>query len=342
MTDITRKMATIRRIDKIEPIPDADKIVKATVGGWQLVTAIANGFKEGDLVVYLEIDSWVPTAVAPFLTKPGHFPKVFNGVEGEKLRSIKLRGTVSQGLLLPLDVLTMVESELMEDLDVTFPLGIQKYEKPIDASLAGLVKGNFPAQIPKTDQERIQNLKRELQTTFRDKLWEVTEKLEGSSMTAYIIDGEFGVCSRNLDLKRDENNTFWKVAIESGLEEKLRTLGIDIAVQGELIGPGVQDNIYGLNKHQFQLFDVIDIKTRSYYTPEQRYTLCAKLDIEHAPLLLSDCSLLDMDMEKLLQSADGASRLGKRPAREGIVFKAMDGSCSFKVISNAYLVKQKD
>jgi RNA ligase (TIGR02306 family) len=342
MTDITRKMATIRRIDKIEPIPDADKIVKATVGGWQLVTAIANGFKEGDLVVYLEIDSWVPTSVASFLTKPGHTPKVFNGVEGEKLRSIKLRGTVSQGLLLPLDILTMVESELIEDLDVTVPLGIQKYEKPIDASLAGLVKGNFPAQIPKTDQERIQNLKRELQTEFHSMFWEVTEKLEGSSMTTYIIDGEFGVCSRNLDLKRDENNTFWKVAIESGIEEKLRSLDIDIALQGELIGPGIQDNIYGLTKHEFRVFEAIDIKTRACYTPAERIRLCQLLNVSIAPVIKFEMLLGDIDMERLIKFADGPSALNDKTAREGVVLKSMDGKRSFKVISNAYLVKQKD
>lgn len=338
----SRKMATVRRIDKIEPIEGADKIVKATVGGWQLVTAIDNGFKEGDLVVYCEIDSWIPTEVAPFLSK-GKEPHEYLGVKGEKLRSIKLRGTVSQGLLLPLSVLDHVDSELFEGLDVSYPLGIVKYEPPIPAQLAGLVKGNFPSQIPKTDQERIQNLKREFDGEFRTKRWEVTEKLEGSSMTVYVINGEFGVCSRNLDLKRDENNTFWKVAIEEKLEEKLKTLAIDIAVQGELIGPGIQDNIYKLSKHEFRVFDVYDIPNGKYYTPMQRAKIVDDLALLHTPTIAFQLSFEEDDtMETALQYADGHSVLGVCPLREGLVFKSTDGTKSFKIISNKYLLGQKE
>ena len=99
-----RKMATIRRIDAIGPIDGADAIEVATVGGWKVVVKKGE-FKPDQLAVYCEIDSWIPSAVAPFLTKPGHFPKVYEGVEGEKLRTIKLRGQLSQGLLLPLTIL---------------------------------------------------------------------------------------------------------------------------------------------------------------------------------------------------------------------------------------------
>lgn len=189
---MNRKMATIRRIDKIEPIPDADKIVKATVGGWTLVTAITNGFKEGDLVVYCEIDSFIPTAIAPFLTKAGHYPKTVDGVEGERLRTMRLRGVLSQGLLLPVSVLDFdsfyrteirvlqATPDCVPNVDVSAVLGITKYEAPIPAALAGEVKGMFPSQIPKTDQERIQNLTAELEVWKASGLsWEVTEKLDG-------------------------------------------------------------------------------------------------------------------------------------------------------------------
>jgi RNA ligase (TIGR02306 family) len=360
MTDITRKLATIRRIDKIEPIEGADKIVKATVGGWQLVTAITNGFKEGDLVIYLEIDSWVPTAVAPFLTKPGHTPKVYNGVEGEKLRTIRLRGQVSQGLLLPIpadwscDMIDGAAQELgytiiggtviyMEDADVTELLGIQKYEKPLSAELAGTARGNFPSRIPKTDQERIQNLAKEMNTKFRNVEWEVTEKLEGSSMTVYVLDGVFGVCSRNLDLVRNEENTFWKTAIDEKLEEKLLGLGIDIAIQGELIGPGIQDNIYMLSEYQFRVFDVIDIPTRSYYAPAQRRNLIKELCLQHAPVIHTNWLLDAETMQDIIKMADGESVVcDKHVAREGIVFKSIAGTMSFKSISQKYLLNSVD
>jgi RNA ligase (TIGR02306 family) len=96
-----RKMATIRRIDEIRPIEGADAIEAAVVGGW--VVVIKKGeFKAGDLAVYLEIDSWVPHEIAPFLSK-GQEPREYNGVKGERLRTVKLRGTTSQGLLLKLE-----------------------------------------------------------------------------------------------------------------------------------------------------------------------------------------------------------------------------------------------
>jgi len=139
-----RKLATIRVIDKIESIDGADKIVCATVGGWKLVTAIDNGFKEGDLVVYLEIDSWVPTELAPFLSK-GKEPREFNGVKGERLRTIKLRGAISQGLILPLNVLEKV-GKLVKNDDGNLCLVINKSVplncEDTNANLSNLEQGN--------------------------------------------------------------------------------------------------------------------------------------------------------------------------------------------------------
>lgn len=100
-----RKMATIRKIDDIQPIEGADLIHAVKIGGWTVVAQKSMGYKVGDLVVYCEIDSFIPTEVAPFLTQAGHFPKEYNGIKGERLRTKKLKGVISQGLLLPLDVL---------------------------------------------------------------------------------------------------------------------------------------------------------------------------------------------------------------------------------------------
>lgn len=342
-----RKMASIRKIDKIEPIDGADKIVKATVGGWQLVTAIDNGFKEGDLVCYFEIDSWIPTNLAPFLSK-GKDPREFNGIKGERLKTIKLRGVTSQGLIMPIP--ESLDSR-EEGLDLTEVLGIQKWEKPINPQLAGTQRGNFPSFIPKTDQERIQNLKSELDFWVDSNLtWEVSEKCEGSSMTAYLTDldiedGYFGVCSRNMDLIKDESNTFWKVAIQKNIEEKLRSNNLmNLALQGELVGPGVQGNIYDLKDHLFLVFDIYDIKKGDYYTPIERRNLCEKLEIAQVPILRFNESLSTETMESLIKKADGKSILGNitGPKREGLVYKCNEAGPSFKVISNAYLMSEKD
>ena len=127
------------------------------MGGWQLVTAIANGFKEGDLVIYLEIDSWVPTEFAPFLSK-GQEPRVYNGVKGERLKTIRLKGQISQGLLLPMSVVEIESGNPLrrfeEGEDVTALLNIQKWEAPMNAQLAGIARGTFPSFGRKTNQER--------------------------------------------------------------------------------------------------------------------------------------------------------------------------------------------
>ena len=325
-------MATVRVIDSILPIPDADSIECAVIGGWKVVTKKGE-YRPGDLAVYCEIDSWIPHELAPFLSKGE--PKEYNGVKGERLRTVRLRKQLSQGLLLPYSIVGRIAAE---GEDVSESLNIQKWEAPVSPQLAGQVKGNFPSQIPKTDQERVQNLKRELET-HDSVLFEVTEKMEGSSMTCYLIDGEFGVCSRNMDLKRDENNTFWKVAIEGDIEQKLRAYGADnIAIQGELIGPGIQGNIYKLLSHRFKVFDVYDIQEGYYLLPEERKAFVDAIGLKHVPVLGTHL-LVDPDIDSILLTAEGASALNPNQEREGVVYKSMNSQFSFKAISNKYLLK---
>ena len=345
-----RKMATIRQIDALNPIEGADAIECASIGGWKVVVKKGE-FSVGNLAVYCEIDSWVPTELAPFLSK-GKEPREFEGVKGERLRTVKLRGQLSQGLLLPVEVdndqfggvVHLVKSNycVEEGMDVSEILGIVKYEAPIPAALAGEVKGMFPSRIPKTDQERIQNLTAELEVWKDEKLtWEVTEKLDGSSMTVYVIDGEVGVCSRNLDLKRNPDNSLWRAAIKHGLEEKLA--GYDnIAVQGELVGNGIQGNMYKMRDQDFYVYDVYSIDQGRYFTPAERKSFVKALDLLHCPVLHSATRLLDSDtVESLLRVAEGKSIMGGEigPEREGLVFKCNEKSVSFKAISNRFLLK---
>lgn len=335
-----RKMATIRKIDALRPIVGADAIECAIVGGWTCVVKKGE-YVVGDLAVYCEIDSWIPYEVAPFLSK-GNFPHVYNEVKGERLRTVKLRGQLSQGLLLPLSTLTMVESELLEGLDVSFPLGIVKYEAPIPASLAGEVKGMFPSHIPKTDQERIQNLSTELEEWKAAKLtWEVTEKLDGSSMTVYIIDGEVGVCSRNLDLKPNKDNSLWATAYKNEIDVKLIQSCCNLAIQGELVGNGIQGNIYKMRDQEFYVYDIYDIDAGRYFTPAERVAYCKVWDIKHVPVFKSDFMLTTETAADLLQMAEGKSVMGDiaGPEREGVVYKCNEKQVSFKAISNKFLLK---
>lgn len=204
-----RKLATLRRIKKLMPIEGADAIELALVDGWQVVVAKNVGYQQNDLVIYCEIDSFLPIREEfEFLRRTSY--KKMADREGFLLRTIRLRGQISQGLILPITVLGDNTSGLYEGMDVTEKLGIVKYEAPIPASLQGKVKGSFPSFIPKTDEERVQNLEKEYnQLIFSSKhqLY-VTEKLDGSSYTAYFNRGQFGVCSRNLELLETEGNTY--------------------------------------------------------------------------------------------------------------------------------------
>jgi RNA ligase (TIGR02306 family) len=343
-----RELATIRKIDLIRPIPDADAIECAVVGGWTVVIKKGD-FKAGDLAIYCEIDSFIPTSVAPFLTKPGQSAKTFEGVEGERLRTMRLRGQLSQGLLLPISDDTRKGAGILckEGLDVSDHLGILKYEAPIPACLAGEVRGLFPTFIPKTDQERVQNLSTEFAQWQADRVnWEITEKLDGSSMTVYVNGDDYGVCSRNLNLKDTEGNTLWQVANRDQILTAIIESGRNIAIQGELIGNGIQGNPYKINGQSFYTFDIYDIDARRYFTPAERNEFCELYEILHVPVIAYGAELYDTlgiaTIADLLKFAEGKSNLNIQAEREGIVFKAHGLDQSFKAISNRFLLKSKD
>lgn len=358
-----RKLASVRRIGKIEPIDGADKIVLAHVDGWKLVTAIDNNFMAGDLVCYFEIDSFLPVEDRYEFLRKGCFKSTKHLGDGFRLRTIRLRGQVSQGLIMPLErgpnesgvpsyFVMGADGErydVAEGDDLTDILKVQLYEKPIPANMAGTVRGNFPRLIRKTDQERAQNIIREL-THDLDSLWEVSLKLDGSSMTAYHKAGDIGVCSRNIDLVETDDNLFWQVARRLKLPEILKWTGRNLAFQGELMGPGVQGNREWLKEHTFFLYDVWNIDNQRYLSSEERRALVQMVndsgfELPHVPVL-STTSLrkigtdTDSLMEKLLEMSSGKSIYNN--VREGIVFKRTDGAMSFKVISPEFLLSSKD
>jgi RNA ligase (TIGR02306 family) len=345
MKTIERKLASVRVISNIQPIPNADKIELVTVDGWNVVVAKDVGHKVGDLVIYCEIDSFLPIREEfEFLRKSSY--KKMGDVEGFRLRTVKLRGQVSSGLILPLSILNPPNTNIyvtpFEGLDVTQLLQIQKFESPIPAELAGKVKGAFPSFIPKTDEERIQNLTKEYEEwKYQSKQqFYVTEKLDGSSATFYVKDGEFGVCSRNLELLETEGNTFWKVARELDLENKMKSLGKNISLQGELIGEGIQGNPYKLKGQTIRFFTGYDIDKQERLNLRDFIVILELLGLQSVPILSIEFFLPD-SVEQLLQQAEGKSVLNPDTEREGVVVRSMDSSISFKAISNKFLLNHE-
>ena len=348
-----RKLATIRKIKEINPIEGADAIELAVVDGWQVVVAKNVGHQVGDLVVYCEIDSFLP--IEPefeFLRKSSY--KKMGDQEGFRLKTIKLRGQISQGLILPYSVIPIAQfataADLPEGMDVSEMLGIVKYEPPIPAQLAGRVKGSFPSFLRKTDEERIQNLEKEYtEWTLSSKhQFYATEKLDGSSFTCYIKNGEFGVCSRNMDLLETEDNTFWAVARKLDLENKLRSFGKNICFQGEMVGSGIQGNHYNMKDQTVFFYNIFLIDEREYVGYDEFRNMLFDLDLACVPVLSypfnfpADSETALPTVSALLRSAEGKSVLNDKVEREGLVIRSMDRTISFKAISNKFLLGSKD
>lgn len=331
-----RALASVQVISDLSPIPDADSIERATILGWHTVVR-KGAYQVGDLCVFCEIDSFIPTSVDSTLTRPGHEPKEYLGIQGERLKTVRLRGQISQGLVLPMSVLPQ---EYPVNTDVSEILGIVKYEPPLTGGLAGTARGNFPSFIPKTDETRVQVLQRVLTENVGLPCY-ITEKLDGSSMTVFRHEGELHVCSRNTDLKDDSGNSFWQMAHSLNLD----SLQEGFAIQGELIGGKIQGNPLKRPAMEFYAFNVFFIPTGEYLNYHSFVAVCKAHNIPMVPIFNDNFNLID-NIDELVELATGNSILNESKLREGIVIRplieqrdARLGRLSFKVINPEYLLK---
>ena len=343
-----RKLASLQQISNIQPIPNADAIECATVLGWEVVVRKGE-FQVGDPVIYAEIDSWLPHDLID-LSK-GNEPREYNGVKGERLRTVRLRGQISQGIILPVSVL--ISKCNIDDIafgdDLSELLNIQKYEKPIEAHLQGLARGNFPSWLRKTDQDRIQNVYGKIKDRLAER-WIIEEKLDGSSMTVGYNEDGVVVCSRNLSLKLEgnEENTFVKTATDSGILTALEKYGRNLGISGELIGNKIQGGRYFINEYRWYVFDILDVNTQKYVSFEERNKILDDLrelgaTIRQTPVITTTLNLNELSVKDLLILAEGKSVLSQKTEREGLVFKnQVNPDLSFKAISNKFLLKGGD
>jgi RNA ligase (TIGR02306 family) len=307
-----RKLASIQIIEKLDPIEGADFIERATVLGWHCVVRKGD-FKEKDKCIYIEIDAMLPDIPAfAFLKDPkGRVPE-YGFVH--RLKTKKLKGQISQGLIMSLkeDFQKWAPKNDLVKVgdDVTELIGIKKYEPPVLASLrTGQAKRTFPSFIPRTDETRVQNIPW-ITDAFQGKKVYVTVKLDGTSVTYYIKDGQFGVCSHNMEWKKPvpepvwrekltkivfrigllklfrkygylrawqagAKNTYWEVAESLEIERIMRDnnqllIPKNWAIQGEICGPGIQKNRLGLKENQLFVFDVYDIDNKRYLNYDDR------------------------------------------------------------------------
>jgi len=332
-----RNLATIQRIDELQPIEGADRIERARVKGWWVVVKRGE-FEVGSPCLYFEIDSFLPVLPEYEFLLRNSPPKTMtvDGVtrEGIRLRTVKLRGQISQGLALrvPDDVNVVVGA------DVSDQLGVVKYEPQLPAPMGGEARGLFPSFIPKTDEERIQNIP-DILSFHAPTGWYVTEKLDGTSVTMYKKDGVFGVCSRNLELKEGDS-LYWRCAKQERLAEKLPD---NVAIQGEIVGEGVQGNRLHQTGVQAYFFSMYSIFDGNYFGLGGLLGWCEGLGLRTVPVLDPFFSP-PPKVDEMLEYARGTSALNGDALREGVVVRTWDettykgGRASFKAISNDYLL----
>lgn len=359
-----RKLASIQKVISLEPIPGADRIEKATILGWELVTKKGE-FQVGDLCVYIEIDSQVPERPEFEFLRERKF----------RVRTIKLRKQISQGLALSLNILP--KNKYKEGQDVTSLLGIKKYDPQAEQEQKLIQekinktnnkiekflcryswfrkfffrpkKGGFPSFITKTDETRLQNIPSILQKE-KDTIFQVTEKIDGQSGTYFLVKNShklfgkkytFGVCSRNLHLPMPNNSSYWTIAKQYNIEKVLHNLIEDnqfVVLQGEIVGEGIQGNKYKVKGYDFYAFNLI-------YPDKQIDTITMTnilkdYNIKAVHILDTNFELKDT-VPEMVEYAKGKSFL-LPILREGIVIRNYDKDISFKVINPDFLLKNKE
>jgi RNA ligase (TIGR02306 family) len=343
-----RKLTSIKTISQIIPIVGSDfiEIVKFSDSAWQCV-AKKSEFQVGDDCLYFEIDSLLPNdnPAFDFLTKNNPTTKVdFEGRQylGYRLKSIKLRGCLSQGLALPLT--------LFPNLDISNPeldvqLGIVKYD-PLTLVTGGEI-GGFHAQVPKTDEERIQNL-----TQFFDQWKDIemvaTEKLDGTSCTVVFENDVKTIYGRQYQYSIGEGNKYDVATTDLAFPN-------GFGVQGEVIGQSIQGNPYKQKSVVFVAFNVYDLATSRYLEYSEFVEFCEQNRIQTTPIVYTGkISNIAQNVEELLVYAEGKSMLSPTTEREGLVWRSVkdvvtqsngytnSNRLSFKTISNKFLLKHKD
>lgn len=317
-----RKLATIREVSGVAPIEGADSIEIVFVLGWQVVVRKGE-FQVGDLVVFYEIDSFLPATDSRYESFKERF-SMWDGKEGMRLKTIKLRKTLSQGLVLPVDKFQEIKNP-EEGMDVTDILKIEKWEI-IEKSFSGSrVQGSgkmFPSFIQKTDQERIQNYGAMVEKYLEEE-FEVSIKKDGSSMTVFSVfpDSKYygiakdflskkkkfnlinwlknlfvkkeltpvsGICSRNILLQLEGDSNFHKAVVNNNLLTILKQSGKSYALQGEVVAPDIQGNYEKVTTVEFHLFDIFDIDKQEYLLPAERVAFCKTYGIPHVSILTSN------------------------------------------------------
>ena len=339
-----RKLASIQVVNEIRPIENADAIECVVILGWTVV-AKKGEFKVGDKCVFFEIDSILPNEEKySFLD----YKEEYNGY---RLKTVRLRGQLSQGLALPINIFDIPE-DIEVGTDLTEQLKIRKYEPPVPEE-TGAKSSSRVWEIPKTDEERYQS-NPALVEALKGKKYYASVKLDGTSTTIILNineddEPEVNVCGRNTCYIESANNKYWAVTMKYSMKEKIldyyNKTGKRLAFQGELIGPKIQGNKMGLTENDLYIFNVWMADGKQPFE---------KCDLDTSLKIVKDFGLNFVPIEltgEFVYTSDELQDLTKikynkyfpnaKPSQniEGLVFRSIDMEVSFKVVSNEFLLR---
>lgn len=342
-----RNLVSIQEVKGILPIPDADAIEVIEVLGWKLVVK-KDEFKVGDKVVYFEVDSFLPIEDKYEFLRKSSFKNHPTIGEGFRIKTIKLRGQISQGLALaPFD---LGLEDLPVGTDVTDRLGVRKWEPIETLSDWGTMREGLPDGVSKTDETRIQSIYDEIMPQFEGRRYYISTKIDGTSITMLRQNGEFKVCSHCNEILDNAPSSIWDYARKHNVDQKMIDADINnYAFQGEMAGPGIQKNRLNLTAPKWFIFTIKNLATGQRLGLEEMKTLCDKVGLEMVPIEEEGDNLIEKypTLETLLERAKGKYASGQN--KEGIVIRPVEpihsntvsGPLSFKVLNNDYLLKEK-
>jgi len=271
--------ATIQKIHSIVKHPNADSLSVAKVLGWQVVfNHTQHQYQEGELVVYVEMDSVLPDKPEYEFLRKSNF----------RIKAVCLRGVESAGIVFPIKEI-LPEADYVFGQDVSDIIGAKHYEKPIPVEMAGEVFGGLPGFVVMTDEKNIRSFPEVLSDAggIRGNEYYITRKDDGTSATYFFNNGEFGVCSRRLHLKPSDTNLYWRLAQKYNVEKFLREyfVGQNVAIQAEIVGPSINSNHLGLSEVELHTFNVWFIDERTYGTYFTVRDFCNESNIPMVTLL---------------------------------------------------------
>jgi RNA ligase (TIGR02306 family) len=342
-SETNRKLASVQIIKDITEHTNSDNLALAQVLGWQVVVK-RNEFKPGDKIVYFEIDSLLPEQPWCEFMKSCSY----------KVKTIKLRGELSQGLIMPLSILgeDVNESKYEEGQNLTDILGIVKYKFDADEPIT--IKGGikvktetFPNHIiEKTDEPRIQSEPKFL-SLFEGKPYYASLKYDGTSGT-YLLNpenNEFYICSRNNKRDYTPGDVYSDAADIYKIKEKLEQADKKYAIQCEIYGPSINCNYMNVKKITIAVFNIMDLSEKRYLDYEELCKACRELDLPMVEVIAEGDSF-KFTMDELKAKSKGYYHLTKN-SREGLVYRLKKDwhvggkRYSFKVINDEYLLSKK-